>query len=120
MEKLIPICENREYRRIYSRGKSIVVPQIVIYFYKNRSNTLRVGITTGKKIGNAVMRNRSRRIIREAVRQVAPSIRRGYDLVIVARGKTPYLKSTDIRELLVKHLGKAGLLVQPAGRAEKP
>lgn len=89
-----------------------MTPQIVIYFYKNRIGTLRVGITTGKKIGNAVMRNRSRRIIREAVRQTAPQIKRGYDLVFVARGKTPYLKSTDIRDLLFKQLDKAGLLVK--------
>lgn len=89
-----------------------MTPQIVIYFYKNRTGTLRVGITTGKKIGNAVMRNRSRRIIREAVRQTAPQIRRGYDLVFVARGKTPYLKSTDIQNLLIKQLDKAGLLVK--------
>ena len=112
MEKLIPICENREYRRIYARGKSIVTPQIVIYFYRNRSANFRVGITTGKKIGNAVMRNRSRRIIREAVRQLSPRIRRGYDFVFVARGKTPYLKSTDIRQLLELQLGKAGLLIK--------
>ncbi len=110
MEKLIPICENRDYRRIYARGKSIVTPQIVIYISKNRLGTLRVGVTTSKKIGNAVMRNRSRRIIREAFRQISPNIKRGFDIILVARGKTPYLKSTDVREQLLRQLSKAGVL----------
>mgnify|MGYP003275765165 FL=1 len=110
MEKLIPICENKDYRRIYAKGKSFVTPQVVIYTFKNRLGILRVGITTSKKIGNAVMRNRSRRIIREAVRHVSPRVKKGYDLVFVARGKTPYLKSTDIEKQIVIQLAKAGLL----------
>ena len=111
MEKIIPICENRDYRRIYSRGKSFVTPQIVIYIFKNKLAKKRVGITTGKKIGNAVKRNRARRIIREAIRELLPSIKPGFDLILVARGKTPYLKSTDIKECLLKELTKANLLL---------
>lgn len=111
MEKLITICENRDYRRIYARGKSIVTPQIVIYISKNRQGILRTGITTSKKIGNAVKRNRSRRIIREALRQLAPSVKKGYDIIIVARGKTPYLKTGDIEKQLLFQLTKAGLII---------
>jgi ribonuclease P protein component len=111
MEKLIPICENRDFRRIYARGKSVVTPQIVIYISKNRQKTLRIGITTSKKIGNAVMRNRSRRIIREAFREISPQIKRGYDIILVARGKTPYLKSTDVKNQLIRQLSKEKLFV---------
>ena len=110
MEKIIPICENRDYRRIYSRGKSLVTPQIVIYIFKNRLSQKRVGITTGKKIGNAVKRNRARRIIREAVRTLLPDMKEGFDIILVARGKTPYLKSTDIKECLTREFKKAGIL----------
>lgn len=95
-----------------------MTPQIVIYISKNRLNTLRVGITTSKKIGNAVMRNRSRRIIREAFRELAPNIRRGYDLILVARGKTPYIKSTDIKKQLTKHLIKEKLLPADFGEID--
>lgn len=109
--KLNSISENRDYRRIYARGKSIVTPQLVIYISKNRRSLIRVGITTGKKIGNAVQRNRSRRIIREAVRELLPKIKTGYDLVFVARGKTPYLKSTDIKAVLLRQLKSAGLFI---------
>lgn len=69
-----------------------------------------MGITTSKKIGNAVRRSRSRRVIREAVRGLAPTIKSGYDLVLVARTKTPFVKSTEVMEALKQQLEKAGLL----------
>jgi ribonuclease P protein component len=110
MEKLVPICRNNDFRRIYSRGKSYVSPLVVVYALKNRTKNVRVGITTSKKVGNAVQRNRSRRVIREAFRALAPRVRPGFDLVLVARGKTPYVKSTDVRRQLERQLQAAGLL----------
>lgn len=102
--------ENRDYRRAYTRGKSYVSSDLVTYVNKNNINNLRIGITTGKKIGKAVERNRSRRIIREALGKLYPDIKPGYDLVFVARGKTPYRKSTDIYRSMRKHLSDSGLL----------
>lgn len=111
MDRFVPICENRDFRRIYARGRSFVTPVLVVYVMKNRGRGLRVGITTSKKTGNAVKRSRSRRVIREAVRALAPRIRDGYDLVLVARGKTPFVKSTQVQEALEQQLSKAGLLL---------
>ena len=108
MEKLVPICRNNDFRRIYARGKSYVSPLVVVYALKNRTKNVRVGITTSKKVGNAVQRNRSRRVIREAFRALAPRVRPGFDLVLVARGKTPYVKSTDVRRQLERQLQAAG------------
>lgn len=110
MEKLVPICRNNDFRRIYARGKSYASPLVVVYALKNRTKNVRVGITTSKKVGNAVQRNRSRRVIREAFRALAPRVRPGFDLVLVARGKTPYVKSTDVRRQLERQLQAAGLL----------
>ena len=110
MERLVPICRNNDFRRIYARGKSYVSPLVVVYALKNRTKNVRVGITTSKKVGNAVQRNRSRRVIREAFRALAPRVRPGFDLVLVARGKTPYVKSTDVRRQLERQLQAAGLL----------
>lgn len=114
MEKLVPICRNNDFRRIYARGKSYVSPLVVVYALKNRTKNVRVGITTSKKVGNAVQRNRSRRVIREAFRALAPRVRPGFDLVLVARGKTPYVKSTDVRRQLERQLQAAGLLREEA------
>ena len=110
MEKLVPICRNNDFRRIYARGKSYVSPLVVVYALKNRTKNVRVGITTSKKVGNAVQRNRSRRVIREAFRALAPRVRPGVDLVLVARGKTAYGQSTAVRRQLERPLPAAGLL----------
>ncbi len=77
---------------------------------KNRAGICRAGITTSKKIGNAVERNRSRRIIRAAYQSVLRDgvIAGNWDFVFVARTKTKYLKSSVIKEqmlLCMKQLG---------------
>ncbi len=115
MDKFVPLCRNNDFRRLYARGKSYVTPVVVIYVMKNRTKNLRVGITTSKKIGNAVLRNRSRRVIREAFRGLADRVRPGTDLVFVARGKTPYVKSTEVLRHMERQLSAAGLF-----REDKP
>ena len=111
MEKMVALCRNNDFRRLYARGKSFVSPVVVVYTLKNRTGQVRVGITTSKKIGNAVQRNRSRRVIREAYRGLASRVRAGVDLVFVARGKTPYVKSTDVARHMERQLQAAGVLL---------
>lgn len=110
MGELVTLKENKDFRRLYSRGRSYGSAVLVTYVMKNRSHNVRIGITTSKKIGKAVMRNRSRRIIREAYFQLADEIKPGYDLVFVARGRTPFVKSTDILRVMRKELKEAGVL----------
>ena len=108
--EIITLKENRDFRRLYTRGRSFPSAVIVTYVMKNRCGGVRIGITTGKKIGKAVLRNRSRRIIREAYRELSDSVKPGYDLVFVARGKTPFVKSGDILRAMKKELKDAGVL----------
>ncbi len=110
MDKIVSITRNNDFRRAYARGKSYVSPVVVVYVLKNRVKVCRVGITTSKKIGNAVARNRSRRVIREAFRQLSGSVRPGFDLIFVARGRTPFVKSTQVLRHMEKQLKAAGLL----------
>lgn len=111
MEYFVSLCNNHEFRRAYARGKNYVSPVVVAYVVKNRCRTLRVGITTSKKIGNAVRRSRARRVIREAFREISPKVRTGYDIVFVARGRTPFVKSTEVRQHMLQQLKAAGLLM---------
>ncbi len=99
----LPLTLNKEFKRVYGRGQSLVHPMLVTYFLKNRTGTLRVGITASTKLGCAVKRNRARRVIKEAVRQAAASIS-GYDLVFVARGRTLTCKSTALIPVVKGHM----------------
>ena len=80
------------------------------YALKNRTGQTRIGVTASKKVGNAVQRNRARRIITAAFWPLQEKIKKGYDLVLVARAKTPLAKSTAIEPVLQKHLQKLGIL----------
>ena len=110
MGEYITLKDNRDFSRLYRRGKSCVGPVLVTYVLKNKSDNLRFGITTGKKIGKAVRRTRSRRVIREAYYELYPDIKKGYDFVFVARGKTPYVKSTVVCKEMKRQLLLAGAL----------
>ena len=101
---------NTDFRRTYGRGKVYTSPALVTYVAKSSAGICRVGITTSKKIGNAVERNRSRRVIRAAFRAVLPQVEGKWDIVFVARNKTKYLKSTQLEAIMLAHLKQAGVI----------
>ena len=112
MQQYVSLKENTDFNRVYYRGKSCAKPALVVYSLKNRAGICRVGITTSKKIGNAVERNRSRRIIRAAFQSVIKDYDfngKSYDFVFVARTKTKYLKSTHIEKAMVECFRQLGI-----------
>ncbi len=92
---------------------------LVTYYLKNRTGNCRFGITTSKKIGNAVERNRARRVIKTAFVAVLPDIVSNFDLVFVARSKAVFTKSTEIEKILRKQLCSAGLIKPAATKVER-
>ena len=110
MQPIGTLKTNSDFRRAYMRGKSYTNPALVTYVIKNRAGLCRIGITASKKIGNAVERNRARRVIREAFRMIDKPLKGHYDIVFVARTKTVFKKSTDIYAVMVSQLAQAGLI----------
>lgn len=116
---IVTLKENRDFKRIYARGKSCPHPLLVTYARKNRLPFNRVGITTSKKIGNAVTRNRARRIIREAYRSVGPGLPGGWDFVFVARFKTSKAKTQDLIPVMRKQISKLTTPLENGGVTKK-
>ena len=110
MKRTVTLKENCDFRRLYGKGKSFQSPALVSYVLKNRAGICRVGITTSKKIGNAVERNRARRVIRVAYSNLESKINGNYDIVFVARSKTKYIKSTDLTKIMFFQLKQAGVI----------
>lgn len=102
------IKENRDFRRLYNRGKSKAAPCLVTYAMQNKSGATRVGITTSKKIGTAVQRNRARRVIRAAFSQLEGNVH-GWDLVFVARSRTCRVKMQQVLADMEKELKALGV-----------
>lgn len=101
---------NKDFRRLYGRGKCIVLPQIVIYYKKNNLPYCRLGLSVSKKLGCAVLRNRAKRVMLAAFRQVLPQLPQGYDFVLAGRVKTTKVKSTAVYSAMHKALCKEGVL----------
>jgi ribonuclease P protein component len=103
---------NHIFRRLYAT-KGVANGFLVFYTRKNRTGTNRVGITVGKKLGKAHIRNRVRRRLREVYRLNEALFLPGYDIVVVARGRcvdAPFDQLTNAYLALAK---KAGILAEP-------
>lgn len=102
---------NSDFRRLYGRGKSYVAPELVVYVMKTRRPVNRIGITVSKKVGNAVSRNRARRVIREAYRLLAPQLSVfGWDMVLVARQRTAGISCVKVTDAMRELFTKAGII----------
>lgn len=111
--------QNWDFVRLYRKGKSQVHPLLVTYAMKNRQGVRRMGITATKKVGGAVQRNRAKRLIRAAYRQLEQTVPQGWDFVFVARSKTTGAKMQQVRRAMEQQLGALTNAPKPAP-AQKP
>jgi ribonuclease P protein component len=89
------LSRSTEFQRVYRQGRSKANRYLVLYSFARGDGAdedSRFGVSVGRKIGNAVMRNRVKRTIREALDQLEPNMADGLDYVVLAR--------PDIVELL--------------------
>ena len=107
--KISSIKENSDFKRLYYRGKSSVKKRIVLYYRKNKFSYNRLGLTVSPKVGNAVKRNRIRRLLKENYRLLR-DISNGYDIVIVARKSAAFATFDEIGKDLKSALYDSGLL----------
>ena len=85
--------DNADFQRLYRRGAFCPLGAALLYVMPNQLPYNRLGITAGKKIGNAVKRNRAKRIIRAAYTAAELQMPIGIDIVVVARSQLPEQKS---------------------------
>lgn len=100
---------NHIFQRLY-RTSGQANGYLVLYARRNRTGTNRVGITVGKKLGKAHIRNRVRRRLREVYRLNEEQFQPGWDIVVVARTRAidaPFDQLTKAYLALAK---KAGIL----------
>ena len=110
MKRAVTLKENYEFRRLYRKGKSAVGGGMVMYCHKNKLGHNRLGLTASVKLGHAVVRNRTRRRLREIYRLNELRFQPGWDIVVVARTravKAPFDKLTGSFLSLAE---KAGIL----------
>jgi len=106
------IKKTKSFKLVYNGGRQAVNPYFVMYALSG--DTTRLGISCSKKVGNAVTRNRIRRLVKESCRLRAAKVVDGYDIVIVVRHAVGTLPREGLFQKLDKSLeslfGKLKLL----------
>ena len=100
---------NHIFRRLYSTAGQ-ANGLLVLYARPNRLGINRIGITAGKKLGKAVVRNRVRRRLREVYRLNEDRFQSGWDIVVVARSRCITASFEKLTDSYLSLSGKAGIL----------
>ena len=106
----LTLRKQSDFSRVYKQGKSRGSRFAVILYRRNGLKFTRTAFVASKKVGNSVERNRSRRLMRAAYRAVEPNIKKGYDIVFVARASITGCKEPEVEKALKKSLEGAGIL----------
>ena len=102
---------NHVFRRLYHTSGQ-ANSYLVLYARPNRLTTNRVGVTVGKKLGKAVIRNRVRRRLREIYRRNEERFTPGWDIVVVARSRSVGAEFSKLENAYLTLAQNAGLLTQ--------
>ena len=95
MQSKFRLTRSEDFKRVRRNGKSYVHPLVVLVTQASETPHVRVGVAAGKTTGTAVHRNRAKRLLREAMRPLLPSLASGWDLILIAR---PALVSASLEE----------------------
>jgi len=108
--------KNFEFKIIYRRGKSFANDLLVMYILRNKKNKDRnlniynkLGVSVSKKVGNSVVRSRSKRLISESFRLNDEFITEGYDFIFIARNPIKDKNFWDVEKAMKNLFKKAGL-----------
>ena len=110
--------KNFEFKIVYRRGKSVANELLVMYILKNKRNKdkemnpyNRIGVSISKKVGNSVVRSRSKRLISESFRLNYDYIFKGYDFIFIARNPIVDKNYFDVEKAMINLIKKAGLYI---------
>ncbi|MDT0124954.1 ribonuclease P protein component [Paenibacillus sp. RRE4] len=111
MYKRLRLRNRADFSRVYRFGKSFANHQFVVYGCRRKdTEQFRVGVSCSKKIGNAVVRNRMRRMIKEIVRHHEQEIVTQMDLIFIVRKGALGMPYKEMEKSLLHVMRKASLL----------
>jgi ribonuclease P protein component len=114
------LAHRGQFDRVRRSGRSWAGPLLVLVALENELPDTRFGFLVSKRVGKAVVRNRVRRLLREAARARLPALSAGWDLMLIARTGAAQADLSSIEASLDALLLRANLVVAPAGaRATK-
>ena len=110
MQRSFRLTRSEDFKRVRRDGKSYAHPLVVLIVQNNDQPHVRVGVTAGKSVGTAVTRNRTKRLLREAMRTLIPDIASNLDLILIARPTLGSATLADTKRALQNLLQRAKIL----------
>ena len=107
-----------DFTRVRNQGKSFAHPLVVLVKLRSDEEHPRVGLSTSRSVGNAVQRNRAKRLMRESVRLSIPLLSPGWDLVLIARNRMVKATFEDVKKAVDELFRRAGLLAPVVDQGE--
>jgi ribonuclease P protein component len=118
VQRRFRLTRSEDFKRVRRSGKSYAHPLVVLIVqaHERRSTPgdqprVRVGVAAGRTVGTAVVRNRAKRLLREAMRPLIPQITPGLDLILIARPGLVSASLEDTRQALLALLQRAQILI---------
>lgn len=104
----------RDFNTVFKKGLKLDNKAIRILAYKNEGQQIRrLGLVTPRKVGTAVLRNRTKRRLREIFRTNKHSLEPGLDLIFISRPETASLDYGSLKKIILGLLESAGLFKKP-------
>jgi len=101
------------FRAIQTDSRSRAHPLLLLRYRGNDLERTRYGISTGRRVGPAVVRNRLRRRLRTILRRLEPAVARGWDVLIVVRPQAANAAQSELEIAVGQLMHSAGLVVEP-------
>jgi ribonuclease P protein component len=111
--RFVVLSRPKDFRALQGDGTVRSHPLLAARFLRTDLETTRVGLSTGRRLGGAVVRNRVRRRLREVLRVLAPSFQPGWDVLIIARPAVVNASHDEMAEAVRRLLQRGGVLGGP-------
>jgi ribonuclease P protein component len=98
--------------RVRRFGETYAHPLVILILHHIESPLTRFAITAGTKLGNAVKRNRAKRLLRAGLQKLINQIQPGYNGILIARKELLYTNSKDAEKALESLFRQAGILIE--------
>lgn len=110
MQKQYRLTHRADFNKVYRRGRSTANRQFVVYYLANADTKhFKLGVSISKKLGNAVIRNRLKRQIKEIIRLDSGHIKSQIDMIIIVRQQAVAMDYNELRRSLIHVLRRAKL-----------
>ena len=114
MDRSYSLKRHKEFRYTYRTGRSQSGHLLTVVYAKSRTETIRIGFSVSKRVGNAVQRNRAKRRMRACISPMIGNLKGGCNIILIARPEVLDAPFTELKRQTEALLKRCGVLEHEA------